>query len=113
MRAAIDGIDIIGETKNRLRVAVVVLQPNLHRNAATLGFHIDRLVVKNLLPAVQVLDKFDNAAVVLELDCFRLAGFGVSSAFVGECDQQAFVEEGQLAQALGERIEVIFGDGED
>ena len=113
MRTAIDGVDVVGETKNRLRVAVVVLQADLHDDTAALGFHVDGLVVQNLLSAIQVLDKFRNAAVVFELDSFRLAGFGISGAFVSERDEQAFVEEGQLAQALGQGIEVVLRNCEN
>ncbi len=40
---------------------------------------------------------------------FRLAGLGVGGALVGERDDQAFVQKGQLAQALRQRVEVVFG----
>ena len=34
-------------------------------------------------------------------------------ALVGERDEQALVQERQFAQALRERVEVVFGGGED
>ena len=77
MRAAIDGVDVVGEAENGFRVAVVVLQADLHGHAAALGFHVDRLVVQHLLAAVQVLDEFGDAAVVFELGALGLAGLGV------------------------------------
>jgi hypothetical protein len=45
--------------------------------------------------------------------CLALAGLGVGGALVGERDFQALVEEGELAQALGQGVVVELGDGED
>ena len=45
--------------------------------------------------------------------CLALAGLGVGGALVGERDLQALVEEGEFAQALGQRVVVELGDGED
>ena len=69
VRAAIDGVDVVGEAENVLRIAVVVLQADFHVHAVAFGFHVDRLVVQHLLAAVQMLDEFRDAAVVLELRC--------------------------------------------
>ena len=113
VRAAIDGVDVVGEAENRLGVAVVVLQRDLHGHAIALGFHVDRLVVQRGLAAVQVLDELRDAAVELELGVLRLARLGIGGALVGQRDEQALVEEGQLAQALRQRVVVVFGDGED
>ncbi len=44
-------------------------------------------------PAIQVLYEFSDAAAELE---FR----GFFRAFIGERDLQAFIQEGQFAQAL-------------
>ena len=41
------------------------------------------------------------------------AGFCVGGALVGERDQQSLVQEREFAQALGQRVEVIFDVGED
>ena len=111
MRAAVDRVDVIGKAENGFRIAVVVLQSNLHGHAAALGFHVDGLVVQQLLAAVQVLDELGDAAVVLELDALGVAGLGVGLALVGERDHQALVQEGQFAQALRERVEIVFGVG--
>ena len=67
VRAAVNGVDVVGEAEHGLGVAVVVLQRDLHGHAVALGFHVDRLVVQHVLAAVQVLDELRDAAVVLEL----------------------------------------------
>ena len=69
--------------------------------------------MQHLLAAVQVLDEFRDAAGVFELMALRLAGFRVRGALVGKGNEQAFVQECQLAQALRKGIEVVFGDGEN
>ena len=55
--------------------------------------------VQRLLVAVQVLDEGGDAALVLEAVLLVLV------ALVLERDEDAAVQEGQLAQALGERVE--------
>ena len=67
VRAAIHGVDVVGEAEDVLRVAVVVLQRHFHRERAAvrqlaLAFEVDRLVVQDALAAVQVLDEFGDAA---------------------------------------------------
>ena len=71
MRAAINRVDVVGKTEHALGIAVVVLNAYFHRHAVSFGFHVDRLVVKNRLAAVEMLDKFRDAAVVLELRRLR------------------------------------------
>ena len=113
MRAAVDRVDVVGEGEDGLGVGVVVLQRDLHGHAVALGLHVDRLVVQHLLALVQVLDELGDAAGVLELCVLGLAGLGVGGALVGERDLDALVQEGELAQALGQRVVVVLGDGED
>ena len=48
MRAAVDGIDVVGEAEDGLRVAVVVLQRDLDLDAVALGLHHDGLLVQHL-----------------------------------------------------------------
>ena len=62
---------LLAKLKTDLGVGVVVLQADFHDDAVFLGFHVDRLVVQNLLAAVQVLDELGDAAVVLELGVLR------------------------------------------
>ena len=42
-----------------------------------------------------------------------IAGLGVGGALVGEGDDQSLVEEGELAQTVGQGVVVVLGDGED
>ena len=113
MGSAVDGVDVVGEGEDGLGVGVVVLQRDLHGDVVALGFHVDGLVVQHLLALVEVLDELGDAADVLELLVLALAGLGVGGAFVGERDLEALVEEGELAQPLGQRVVVVLGDGED
>ena len=63
--------------------------------------------------AVQMLDEFRDAAGVFEVQLLRFAGLWIGEAFVGKRDLQAFVQESEFAQTLGQRVKVIFGRGED
>ena len=83
MRASVDRVDVVGETENGFRVGVVVLQADLDVHVFFVGFHVDGLVVERLLAAVQVLDEFGYATVVLELGSFGFAGLGVGLALIG------------------------------
>ena len=69
--------------------------------------------MQRLLAAIQVLDKFRDAAVVLELSRLGVAGLRVSRALIGQRDEQALIQEGQLAKPLRQRVEVVLGDSED
>src|SRR5882672_9696352 len=113
MRSAIDRVDIVGKAEDAFGIRVVVLQANFHHDAVFLGFHVDRLVVQDLLAAVQMLDELGDATVVLELGVLGLSGLGVGGALVGERNEQAFVQEGEFAQTLGQRVVVVFRCGED
>ena len=114
MRASVDGVDVVGETENGFRVGVVVLEADFDVHVVLVGFHVDGFVVERLLAAVEVLDEFGDAAVVFEFGALGFAGLGVGLALVGERDDQALVQERQFAQALRERVEVVFeGGGEN
>ncbi len=113
VRASVDGVDVIGEAKDGFGVGVVVLQADLDMHLVFVGFHIDGLVVEGLLAAVQVLDEFDDAAVVLELGALGLAGLGIGGALVGERNGETAIQKGHLAQTLRQGVEVIFGRGEN
>ena len=107
VRAAIHGVDVVGEAEDVLRVAVVVLQRHFHGERAgvvgqlAVGLEVDRLFVQHRLAAVEVLDEFGDAAGVQEL--VRLLGI---DALVGQGDLEALVQERQLAQALGQGVVV-------
>src|SRR5262249_11988129 len=113
MRAAVHGVDVVGKAEDGFRVAVVVLQSDFHLHAITLGFHVDGPVMQDALAAIQVLDELGDPAGVFEFQALGFAGLGVRLALVSERDLQAVIQEGEFAQALGQRIEVVFRDGED
>ncbi len=100
MRATINSVDGVSEGKNVFAVSVVVLQRDFDFDRPALPFHIDRRVVQRGFAAVQVLDEFADAARETELGGF----FG---ALVGQSDLEAFVQEGQFAQTLRQRIEAV------
>ena len=68
--------------------------------------HVDRLLVDGRLVLVQVLDERDDAALVVEL-------VALAVALVVERDDDAAVQERELAQALRERVEAELGGLED
>ena len=96
MRAAIHRVDVVGEAEHVFRVAVVVLQRDLHVHAVAVSLHVDRLVVQHVLAAVQVLHKLGNAAGVPKFHPLGFACFRVRRALVGQRDEQAFVQEREL-----------------
>src|SRR5215475_1187348 len=69
--------------------------------------------MQDALAAIQVLDELGDPAGVLEFQALGFAGLGVRLALVSESDLQAVIQESEFAQTLGQRIEVIFRDGED
>jgi hypothetical protein len=105
VRAALARVDVVREGIHVLGVAVVVLEGHFEHDAALLYFNEDRLVERRL-GAVQMLHEGDDAALVLE-DLLLLL------ALVLERDFETLVEEGQLAQALGQDVEAVLGRLED
>ena len=87
VRAAIDGVDGVGEGKDVFAVGVVVLQRDFDFDVAALAFHVDGRIVERGFAAIQVLDEFGDAAGEAELG-------GFLGALVGERDFQALVKEG-------------------
>ena len=60
-----------------------------------------------------MLHEFADAAVVLELQRLGFAGLRIGGALICQRDDQTLIQEGQLAQALCQRVEVVFGDGKN
>src|SRR6185503_2648150 len=102
MRAAFVRVDVVGEGVNRLGVAVVPLQRDLGIDAVTVAAHVDRLLVDRRLVLVQVVDERNDAALVVELVRLPIA-------LVVEGDDDAAVQERELAQALREDVEAEDG----
>src|ERR1700741_5217072 len=106
VRAAIDGVDGVGECENVLAVGVVVLEGDFDFDVAFLAFHVDRGIVEGGFAAVQVLDEFRDAAGEAELG-------GLFRALVGERNFQAFVEECVFTEASGDGVVAEAGFLED
>ncbi len=102
VRAAIDGVDGVGEGKDVFRVAVVVLQRDFHFHVVALALDGDGRIVQHLLAAIEMLDELDDAAGEAKLG-------GFVAALVLQRDLQALVQKGQLAQPL--RQQVVAEDG--
>ena len=100
VRAAVDGVDGVGERENIFGVAVVVLQRDFDFHVVALAFHVNRRIVQRGLAAVQMLDEFDDAAGEA-----KFCGF--VAALVLQRDLQALVQEGQLAQALRQNVVAV------
>ena len=106
MRAAFVRVDVVREGEHQLRVAVVPLQRDLGVDAVLVALHEDRLLVDDRLVLVQVLDERDDAAFVLELVALPVA-------LVVDGDEDAAVQERELAQPLRQRVEAVLGRLED
>src|SRR5882724_1183251 len=69
--------------------------------------------MEDAFAAVQMLNELRDPAGVFEIQPFGLTRLWIRQALVGQRDFQAFVEEGKLAQALGQRVKVVLGRGEN
>src|SRR6202522_977106 len=106
VRAAVHGVDGVGEGEHIFGVTVVVLQRDFHFHLVALAFDVDGRIVQDAFAFVEVLDEFGDAAGEAELRFF-------AAALVIERDFQAFVEEGEFAEALRERVVAIDGIAEN
>ena len=95
VRAAVDGVDVVGEGIDFLVVGVVVLDSDFDRQRVANLFEVDRFVVKNVAALVEMLHEFGDAAAIVEL--VRLLWL---FAFIFDRDANAFVEKGFLAETL-------------
>ena len=67
MRAAINGVDVVGEREDIFSIGVVVLNREFQSDVVLAGFKVDGRVVQNLFVLVQVFDEFGDASRVLKL----------------------------------------------
>ena len=98
MGAALARVDVVGEGEEALLVPVVVLQGDLDLDIVLLALEEEHLRMDGRLVLVQVLDELDDAALVEE-------GVRALVALVLDDDLEPLVEEGQLAEPVGERVE--------
>ena len=97
--AAFDRLDVVGVREDGLLVAVVVLHGDLDADPVTLAFEVDRGGVQGVAALVEEGDELDDSAL-------EQVGVDAPAALVPGVDLQALVEEGQLAQAVGDQLHV-------
>ena len=100
VRAAVDGVDAVGEAEGVIGIAVVILHGRLHDGVVGLLGHVDGLRVDDRLVAVEAPDEAGDAA-------FEVVGLLLVVAAVVEGDLQAAVEIGHLADAVGQGVEIV------
>ena len=117
VRAALRGVHVVGEAVDALVVPVVVLERDLDVDVggddavarrllvAAVARHEDHRVHRHGA-AVQVLDEGRDSTLVVEVVL-------LAAALVLEVDADAGVQERQLAEPVGERVEAVLGDVED
>ena len=104
--AAFMGVDVVREAVDRFRVAIVPLQRDFNVDAVLRALHEDRRVVHDRLVLVQVRDELADAALVVESVALAFAiRRSFLFALIVKRDDDAAVEEGELAKAVGERVE--------
>ena len=106
MRAALFCVDIIDEAVDVLCIAVVVLHGNLDDILILRAIEIDWLRVDDFLFAVQMLHEGTDTALIE----IRITA---SIALIRKRDRNALIQEGQFAQTMLERIEIVRRHRED
>ena len=106
VRAAIFLRNVVGVAVHALLVGVVPLDRHLDGDRAVLSAEPEHRLVNRCAGAVQILDEGLQAAFVLE-------DFRARFALIVELDAHAGVQERQLAQALGENVEMELDVRED
>ena len=100
MGPAVDGVDVVGEREDVLRVRIVVLQRDFDRRPAILPFDVDRAGVEGLLVAVEVPHERDESSLEIERP------FSVRT-LIDELDPDALREIRRLTQALRDEVERV------
>ena len=108
MRAALGGVDVVGEREHQLAVTVGVLHGDLGHGRIAAALHVDDVLVERGLGAVEVLDKLTDAALVVHDLLDRLI-----IALVAQGDFKTRVQERLLAQTLFEHIVLVDRGFED
>src|SRR5262249_10198595 len=98
VRATFPRVDVVREREQVLLVAVVVLKRDLDLDPVLLALEEEHLGMDRCLVLVQVLDELDDAALVEE-------AVAALVALILDRDLEALVQEGQLAQAIGQGVE--------
>ena len=101
MRAALGGVDIIGEGVNVLSIAVVILQRGLDGHAVLYALDVNRLREEHLAVFIEEFDKLADTALIVE-NALLLPAL----ALIAQHDLDALVQKGHLAHAGFEDIVV-------
>jgi hypothetical protein len=91
VRAAVDGMDVVGKGQNRLGEAVVVLQGDLHARGVDHPLDVDRPLVQHLAPSVQVADEARHPTLEVEV---LLA----VDSIIAQADPEPLVQVGGFSQ---------------
>ena len=105
MGAAVALRDVVGEGEDVLVIAVVPLQRDVDADIVALAGDRDRLGKERRLGAVEIFDEGADAALIIELMLLPLL-----VPRVGEDHADAGIEEGELAIAMLELLEIELGD---
>ena len=108
VRAALGGVDVVGEAEHALVEAVVPLHRDLHGGGVLHAFDVERGLEHDIFVLVQVLHEGHDAALVVVHPLLR--GLG---ALVVQLDLDALVEKGHLAKARAQRVKVKIAGFED
>ena len=112
MRTTLDGVDIVYIGIDILVVGRVVGHGYLDGYPLTLGRDVYHVVDQVLLVGVNVADKL-HQTVFREEDVFAGLAVLVLHPKVGERERDAGIQEGQVAQPMGQNIVVVNGRRED
>jgi hypothetical protein len=93
VRSAFMRVDVVGERVLDGVVAVVPLQRNFGVYTVAIAVHVDGLLVDQALVLVQVFDKRDDAAVVVEAMVLRRL------PLIVERNRDAGIQEGEFAES--------------
>ena len=102
MGAAVDGVDVVGEGEDVLRVRVVVLEGDLDDGRPVPLLAVDRPLVERLLVPVEMPDERDDAT-------FEVERALAVDPLVPKRDPDALRQVGRFAQALRDQVERELG----
>src|SRR5207247_10977970 len=101
MRSAVGIWNGVGETKNLIVVAVVILENTIDKCFVALSRNVDRLRMNDLLVLAQLPDEFLNAVLVKK----RLLFLRIDS-LIRQLDLEPAIQNGQRAQSRGQSLEL-------
>jgi len=105
VKSAFRRIDVVGKGEKLFLVGVIVLNGNFHLDIALFAFdHYG--FMHRAMPAVQILDKLEQPAVIAE-------GILLIRSFILDDDVEALVKLGQFPKTPAQGVIIEFVGGED